>query len=113
MGGRRAPRGGRGERAGLLADAELDDLDESAIAEYRQARAEANPDAEELRWSDLDVLRALNAVRRELRVATGSPDEPIAAIAARWGFWHMGQFSRDYKQQFGELPSVTLRRAGP
>ena len=51
--------------AGLLADAELDDLDESAIAEYRQARAEANPDAEELRWSDLDVLRALNAVRRD------------------------------------------------
>jgi AraC-like DNA-binding protein len=31
--------------------------------------------------------------------------------AARWGFWHLGQFSRDYKGQFGELPSQTLKAA--
>jgi len=48
----------------LLPDATLDDLDEAAIADYRQARAEANPDAEELRWNDLDLLQGLNAVRR-------------------------------------------------
>jgi len=48
----------------LVADADLDDLDEAALADYRQARAEANPDAEELRWSDLELLQALNAVRR-------------------------------------------------
>ncbi len=29
--------------AGIVSDAELSDFDESAIAEYRQARAEANP----------------------------------------------------------------------
>jgi AraC family ethanolamine operon transcriptional activator len=56
-------------------------------------------------------LRAvrLNGVRRELRQGRAA----VQDVAARWGFWHMGQFSRDYKQQFGELPSVTLRRAGP
>jgi len=35
--------------AGLVPDADLSDLDEDAIADYRQTRAEANPIAEELR----------------------------------------------------------------
>jgi transcriptional regulator GlxA family with amidase domain len=30
--------------------------------------------------------------------------------AYQWGFYHMGHFSRDYKQMFGESPSDTLRR---
>ncbi len=30
--------------------------------------------------------------------------------AYQCGFWHMGHFSRDYKQMFGELPSDTLKR---
>ena len=33
----------------------------------------------------------------------------IAPIARDSGFWHMGQFYKDYKEFFGELPSVTLR----
>lgn len=55
-------------------------------------------------------LRAvrLNGVRRELRGGAAS----VQDVAARWGFWHMGQFSRDYKSQFGEFPSVTRRGAG-
>lgn len=48
----------------------------------------------------------LNAVRREIRVAAGGP-EPIAAIAARWGFWHMPRFAAYYRALFGELPSET------
>lgn len=51
--------------AGIVPDAELSDFDESAIAEYRQARAEANPDAEELRWTDIELLQALKAIRRD------------------------------------------------
>ena len=52
----------------------------------------------------------LNSVRRELA-------RPIEAarsvydVAARWGFWHFGHFSEDYRKQFDELPSETLRRA--
>lgn len=54
-------------------------------------------------------LRAvrLNGVRRDLRASAGC----VQDVAAHWGFWHMGQFSRDYKAQFGELPSVTLKAA--
>jgi AraC family ethanolamine operon transcriptional activator len=56
-------------------------------------------------------LRAvrLNGVRRELKSDT-SADRGVHDIAARWGFWHLGEFSADYKRQFGELPSATLRR---
>jgi transcriptional regulator GlxA family with amidase domain len=31
-------------------------------------------------------------------------------VANAWGFWHMGQFARNYKRQFGELPSERYRR---
>ena len=34
----------------------------------------------------------------------------ISDVANRWGFWHMGSFAADYRKQFGELPSETLRR---
>jgi AraC family ethanolamine operon transcriptional activator len=48
----------------------------------------------------------LNAVRRALR-EPGSGT--IAETAARWGFWHMGHFSQEYKALFGETPSQTRR----
>ena len=50
-------------------------------------------------------LVRLNAVRRELREA--GTDQTIGDVAARWGFWHMGHFSQDYKALFGETPSCT------
>lgn len=53
--------------AGIVADASLDDLSPDAIADYRKSRAEANPDAEELRWSDAELLQALGSTRRDQR----------------------------------------------
>ena len=50
----------------------------------------------------------LARVRRDLRSRPG--DVPIAEVANRWGFWHMGQFAHDYKRQFGELPSRTVKK---
>ncbi|MEH0069273.1 helix-turn-helix domain-containing protein [Pannonibacter sp. Pt2-lr] len=52
------------------------------------------------------VREALVAARKEAR------RETIGDIAARQGFWHWSHFSRDYKAQFGELPSETLGNAG-
>jgi len=52
----------------------------------------------------------LNNVRRELK-AVRDARTGVQDVAARWGFWHLGQFSLDYKRQFGELPSATLRSA--
>ncbi|MCH4810726.1 helix-turn-helix domain-containing protein [Vreelandella neptunia] len=58
--------------------------------------------------SPLQFLRLtrLNRVRRALRAA--SPEQSVTEIATYWGFWHLGQFAHDYKQQFGECPSHTL-----
>jgi AraC family ethanolamine operon transcriptional activator len=50
----------------------------------------------------------LHRVRRDLRRFGGHAS--VSEIAARWGFWHMGQFAADYRRQFGELPSETLGR---
>jgi AraC-like DNA-binding protein len=41
-----------------------------------------------------------------------SPTCRIADAANQYGFWHMGQFAKDYRQMFGELPSETLKCAG-
>jgi AraC family ethanolamine operon transcriptional activator len=48
----------------------------------------------------------LDHVRRELR---GSAS--VTEVATRWGFWHFGNFSSEYRGQFGELPSETWRRS--
>lgn len=41
----------------------MTDFSPEAIADYRQSRRDANPDAEELRWSDDDILQALGCIR--------------------------------------------------
>ena len=51
----------------------------------------------------------LHRVRAALLAAEpGSTHVSVEAL--KWGFWHFGEFSRAYKQCFGELPSHTLRR---
>ena len=55
------------------------------------------------------MLKRLAAVRREL--LRGSPGTSITAVACRWGFFHLGRFSQEYRQHFAELPSHTLRRS--
>lgn len=50
----------------------------------------------------------LRGARRELRRA--EPTASVAGIANNWGFWHMGDFAMNYRREFGELPSDTLRK---
>lgn len=50
----------------------------------------------------------LNRVRKELTKSAYSIGK-VTDVANHWGFWHMGQFAIDYKEQFGELPSKTLK----
>jgi AraC-like DNA-binding protein len=61
--------------------------------------------------SPMAHLRALRLerVRAELLQSTDRADG-VTATALRWGFGHLGQFSADYRDRFGELPSHTLRR---
>jgi len=51
----------------------------------------------------------LHRARDELRAAM-SDSTSVTDVALNWGFWHFGEFSRAYKNCFGELPSVTLRQ---
>lgn len=51
----------------------------------------------------------LNEVRRHLHHSSVRRLK-ISDAANAAGFWHMGQFARDYHQLFGELPSETLRK---
>ena len=48
----------------VLPDASFADLAPEAITDYRKIRAEANSDAEELRWNDEDLLESLGCMRR-------------------------------------------------
>jgi ATP-dependent DNA helicase RecG len=47
----------------LLTHASLADLDPEAIAHYRKLRTKVNPAAEELSWTDTELLQALSAIR--------------------------------------------------
>jgi len=49
----------------------------------------------------------LHRVRQAL-LAAPPGSTTVTAEALRWGFWHFGEFSRAYRDCFGELPSDTL-----
>jgi AraC family ethanolamine operon transcriptional activator len=51
-------------------------------------------------------LRRLWLVRKRLLAGADS----VKAVALAFGFWHLGDFSRSYRDQFGEAPSQTLER---
>lgn len=55
----------------------------------------------------LNKLR-LNDVRKGL--LNDQCNSSIYQVASDFNFWHMGQFSKDYKNLFGELPSETVRK---
>lgn len=62
-----------------------------------------------LQINPIAYIRAvrLNAARRDLKRAAAR-GESVADVASRWGFWHLGHFSTDYRRMFGEPPSATL-----
>lgn len=51
-------------------------------------------------------LRRLWLVRQRLLAGADS----VKAVALVFGFWHLSDFSRSYRDQFGETPSQTLER---
>ncbi|MBW2659860.1 MAG: helix-turn-helix transcriptional regulator [Deltaproteobacteria bacterium] len=50
---------------------------------------------------------ALNAAHQQL--CNLPENETISNIAMSWGFYHLGRFSRQYKEFFSELPSATVK----
>jgi AraC-like DNA-binding protein len=54
-------------------------------------------------------LRRLEAVHHELE--NPRPGTDVSTVALNFGFFQQGDFARYYREQFGERPSETLRRA--
>jgi len=52
----------------------------------------------------------LNLVRHDLSHKTNH-DTTVLKVANKWGFFHMGRFSKYYKELFEETPFETLQRA--
>ncbi|WCN07785.1 helix-turn-helix domain-containing protein [Marinomonas mediterranea] len=61
--------------------------------------------------SPIQYLRIsrLNGARRNL--IKSDIDTTVSDVAATWGFWHLSQFAKDYRNLFGERPSQTLDQA--
>jgi len=55
-------------------------------------------------------LQRLRLSRARDQLSTLSTGNSITDVANNLGFWHMGNFARDYRRLFGELPSETWRR---
>jgi AraC-like DNA-binding protein len=55
-------------------------------------------------------LRRMNLARRALQRADAKRTT-VTEIATDYGFWELGRFSIAYRTLFGEMPSITLRRA--
>lgn len=60
--------------------------------------------------SPMTYLRRLRLNRVHAELAASSPGSvTVTMVAGRWGFVHLGRFASQYRQQFGEAPSETLR----
>lgn len=58
----------------------------------------------------MTYLRRLRLSRAHADLAGSSADSvTVTTVAGRWGFLHLGRFSEQYRQLFGESPSQTLR----
>lgn len=59
----------------------------------------------------LAYLRSARMERahRDLQSADQGEGVSVAAVAAKWGFTHLGRFAIEYRRRFGASPSQTLR----
>lgn len=62
-------------------------------------------------YTPLEFLKntRLQRVRDALQIAPAGTT--VKEVANRWGFTHLGRFSRDYARRYGENPSETLSRS--
>lgn len=59
----------------------------------------------------MTYLRQVRLRRVRAALADATPEATtVQSVATRFGFLHLGRFSANYRQAFGENPSATLRR---
>ncbi len=61
---------------------------------------------EKYRVTPVEYIKShrLNMVKKEITKIRGEKIN-ISTLAGKYGFWHMGQFAKDFKNHFGYLPS--------
>ncbi|MFC4942431.1 AraC family transcriptional regulator [Pseudonocardia sp. GCM10023141] len=74
------------------------------------ARALQSGFRRELGVTPMQYLREIRLRRARDELLNGS-DQRVSEIAVKWGFYHLGRFSQQYRQRFGVHPSETLRRS--
>jgi AraC-like DNA-binding protein len=57
-----------------------------------------------------EIRQRIARAHRDL-VRTTNEVSSVGEVANRWGFWHMGQFARDYQKIYRESPSTTISRS--
>ena len=56
-------------------------------------------------------LKRARLIRCREDLLAADPDAKfVGDIAAKWGFYHLSSFARDYRRRFDELPSESLKR---
>lgn len=64
--------------------------------------------------SPINFLRLLRLTKARKDLLDADPKTTtVTEIASRWHFWHFGRFSVEYKNLYGESPSVTLGKTHP
>ena len=68
--------------------------------------------ADHFQMSPYDYLTKTRLDRARRALLSGDPAfRTVTAVAVDHGFSHLGRFSRDYREAFGELPRETLARS--
>lgn len=60
--------------------------------------------------SPMKYLRSIRLQRARQDLLAATRDTTVTEVALRFGFTQLGRFAVDYRQAFGESPSVTLKR---
>ena len=62
-------------------------------------------------YSPMAFARTIRLKRARQMLSAPDPETSVTAVAFTCGFGNLGHFARDYREAFGERPSVTLARA--
>jgi AraC-like DNA-binding protein len=61
--------------------------------------------------SPMEYVRTIRIKKARKMLVLATHDASVTGVALACGFHNMGHFAKDYREAFGELPSLTLARA--
>ena len=96
----------------MVANAHLTpSLGDICVAAGANARTLQDSFRQKRGYSPMQFLRKIRMEKARVGLLRPEGGTSVTSEAMRWGFEHFGRFSREYLNQFGELPSETLRQS--